>query len=320
MVKKKFRGGGGTPHGSRKTNGRAKHHHRQRHLERDVLGSRDEDVIARNNNNDNNDDAHCSQVTDSPFRGLTLRMWDFAQCDPNRCTGARLAKRGFFQKMPLKSSFYGIVLSPQGKKAISPADKGILEQSGVSVIDCSWARLDEIPFKQMQSGSHRLLPFLVAANTVNYGRPSKLSCAEACAAALYICGRQEAAIALMQEFTWGNEFLRMNQELLDLYAACTDADDIVQKQNEWLAQNETHTNTVDDESENHAEPAFDRRSIVYVPDDLPPFSDDEIIEDDASDSELEMDKFGNFISKPGKLACEEELLLGPDVEASSASF
>jgi pre-rRNA-processing protein TSR3 len=316
MGKKKARGGGGTPHSSRKTNGRA--NHRQRHLERDALGSRDEDVIARNSNSQ---EYYCSKTTeDDPFQGLTLRMWDFAQCDPKRCTGARLAKRGFFQKMPLKSSFHGIVLSPQGKKAISPADNGILEQSGVSVIDCSWARLEEIPFKQMQSGSHRLLPFLVAANTVNYGRPSKLSCAEACAAALYICGRQEAAIALMQEFTWGSEFLRMNQELLDMYAACTDADDIVQKQNEWLAQNETHTQLVGDESEDHAEPAFDRRSIVYVPDDLPPTSDDDSIEEDGLDSEPEMDKFGNFISKSGKLACEEKLLLGPDGEASSASF
>jgi len=170
------------------------------------------------------------------LKGLRLRMWDFAQCDPKRCTGARLAKRGLFERMPLKQNFRGIVLSPQGQVALSPADSDILRQSGLSVIDCSWARLSEIPFRQMRSGHHRLLPFLVAANTVNYGRPSKLSCAEAAAATLYICGRKDGAVALMDEFQWGHEFLRLNREVLDMYAGCANSDEVVRSQNEWLAR------------------------------------------------------------------------------------
>jgi pre-rRNA-processing protein TSR3 len=235
-----------------------------------------------------NEQDFCQETESSsytiPLQGLQLRMWDFAQCDPKRCTGAKLARRGIFERMPLKQAFRGIVLSPEGKVTVSPADKEIVEKSGMSLIDCSWARLQEIPFKQMQAGHHRILPFLVAANTVNYGRPYKLTCAEACAATLYICGKVDAAKAVLYEFSWGEEFIKLNLQVLDLYANCKDADEVVQKQNEWLEQAQGERSRIHDEN--------------Y--DELPPTGSDD--EGESSEEELELDKFGNFIEKTKELA------------------
>lgn len=158
---------------SQRNSGGGKNSHRSQAGAVVDLDQNDEDVKRRNEGA-----GYCQPVGDgalpeNPLEGVKLRMWDFQQCDPKRCSGARLVRRNIFTRMPLKSPFRGIVLSPEAKTAVSPADIDILEKGGISLIDCSWARLQEIPFKQMNSGHHRLLPFMVAANTVNYGRPFK---------------------------------------------------------------------------------------------------------------------------------------------------
>ena len=73
-------------------------------------------------------------------------------------------------------SFQGVVLSSEATIFVSPADRAIVEQHGISGINCSWNRLDEIPFGSMGKGrNQRILPLLYAANSVNYG---KISCDE----------------------------------------------------------------------------------------------------------------------------------------------
>jgi len=78
------------------------------------------------------------------------------------------------------------------------------------------------------------VPFLIAANPVNYGRPLKLSCAEALASALYICGYQAESHRLLDKFKWGGGFLTLNKELLLCYSRCQTSGEVVQVQNDYI--------------------------------------------------------------------------------------
>lgn len=119
---------------------------------------------------------------------------------------------------------------------MSPADREIVASCGLAVVEASWARLDEVPFTKIRSPHERLLPYLVAANPVNYGRPFKLNCVEALAACFYICSMDTYGDALLSKFTWGHAFKDINGELFRRYAACKDSTEVVQVQAEYLEQ------------------------------------------------------------------------------------
>jgi ribosome biogenesis protein Tsr3 len=58
-----------------------------------------------------------------------------------------------------RSSDFSPIRSPNGKRTVSPADRDIVATSGIGVIDCSWAKLEEIPFARMR-GEERLCTIL----------------------------------------------------------------------------------------------------------------------------------------------------------------
>lgn len=166
-----------------------------------------------------------------PFR---LAMWDVGQCDPKRCTGRKLSRFDMIETLRLGTRFNGIILSPMGTKCVSPEDKDIIHQHGLAVIDCSWAKLDETPFSKMRGNNPRLLPFFLASNNVNYGKPCQLSCAEALAAALLITGYERESRLLLSKFKWGTGFFEINEELIDTYSKCSTSEELINAQTEYL--------------------------------------------------------------------------------------
>lgn len=55
-----------------------------------------------------------------------------------------------------------------------------------------------------------LVPYLIATNPVNYGKPWKLNCVEALAACFYITGFDEYGDELLSKFKWGHAFRKVN--------------------------------------------------------------------------------------------------------------
>ena len=152
--------------------------------------------------------------------------------DPEKCTARKLAR---FDLVALhrsdRATPYGIVLNPHAERALSPADR---DHDRLVALDCSWETAGEALFSV--AGEHRALPFLVAANPVNYGRPFRLTTVEALAAALVILGERERGEELLSKFRWGHTFLELNAEPLERYAGCEDSTEVVAVQEEYLGE------------------------------------------------------------------------------------
>ena len=151
--------------------------------------------------------------------------------DPEKCTARKL---GRFDLAELHRSDaatpYGVVLNPHAERALSPADRDLGE--ALVALDCSWESAGEATFSL--PGEHRALPYLVAANPVNFGRPMRLTTVEALAAGLHVLGEPDHAERLLAKFTWGKTFLELNEEPLRRYSECDDSAAVVAIQQEYL--------------------------------------------------------------------------------------
>ena len=79
-----------------------------------------------------------------------------------------------------------------------------------------------------------MLPLLLAANPVNWGKPGRLSTVEALAATLVLAGHDDQAREVLGCVRWGGRFLELNQEPLEAYAAATSSNELVNVQFEFF--------------------------------------------------------------------------------------
>ncbi|KAG9232143.1 putative ribosome biogenesis protein TSR3 [Amylocarpus encephaloides] len=173
----------------------------------------------------------------SPSRpSFKAACWDLGHCDPKRCSGKRLMKLGLMRQLHVGQRHSGVIISPNAKQTLSPADRELMDQYGAAVVECSWARVKEVPWPKIGGKCERLLPYLVAANSVNYGKPWRLNCVEALGAAFYICGHPDWAEAVLSRFSYGPSFLEINSSILRRYAACADEADIKKTEEAWMAR------------------------------------------------------------------------------------
>lgn len=190
--------------------------------------------------NSDGENEESSQSTSKP--AFKAACWDLGHCDAKRCSGKKLIRLGLMRELHVGQKFAGVVVSPKAKKIISAEDKDLLEQYGAAVVEASWNRIDEVPFGRIGGKCERLLPYLVAANPTNYGRPWRLNCVEALAACFYICGHSEWAEDILASFSYGEAFLDINGSLLKRYAACQNEEEIKKAEEVWLDKIEREYN------------------------------------------------------------------------------
>jgi rRNA small subunit aminocarboxypropyltransferase len=166
------------------------------------------------------------------MRPIRLLGYHAGQCDRKKCTALRLQRFGQMTLVPRPSGLPRrvVLLTPNAERALSHADASRAEKRGLAILDVSWKRG---VFPVVPHATPRALPYLLAANPVNYGKPFLLSSVEALAAALVIFRRDDEARAILRKFSWGEQFLTLNREPLAAYAAAEDSGSVVAAQAEF---------------------------------------------------------------------------------------
>ena len=162
-------------------------------------------------------------------RKIQLIVYHANEDDPKKCSAKKLHKFGFvkLEKNIRKVPKHAILLNPFAKKSLSKEDLKTAKKNGILAIDCSWKNAENSFEYLDRENISRALPFLVAANPVNYGKPFKLTTLEAFASALYILGEKEHAKDILNIYKWSPHFLELNKQPLEEYVKAKNSKEVI---------------------------------------------------------------------------------------------
>jgi pre-rRNA-processing protein TSR3 len=164
------------------------------------------------------------------MKDIKLYVYHANQDDPKKCSARKLARFGFvkletnIRKTPKDT----ILLNPFAEKSISKEDLAIAQKNGILAVDCSWTNAENSFYYLDKRNRSRALPFVVATNPVNYGKPFKLTTLEALSAALYILGFIDKAEEILKLYKWAPNFLILNKKPLEDYRNAESSKEIIE--------------------------------------------------------------------------------------------
>ncbi len=163
---------------------------------------------------------------------ISLLAYRDNSCDPKKCTVKKLEKFGMINVVNKITHVpkTTLLLDPTAEYVISPPDRKWV--TSITALDCSGVVLDTTTLNPWKN--RRALPFLVAANPVNFGKPFTLTSVEAIAATLVILGEQDQAVRILEKFKWGLNFLKLNEEPLEEYANAKNSEEVLKIQSEYI--------------------------------------------------------------------------------------
>ena len=170
---------------------------------------------------------------------VPLHVIHLDQDDPRKCTARRLGSHGLAKlHFDVRNSpKRGFLLDPTATVVLGPEDKRMIDLGGsIVALDCSWKKVGEslTLLNQQTMVEPRSLPTLLASNPVSWGKSGRLSTAEALAASLYLMGRNEQAIRVLNPFPFGEQFMELNKEPLNAYIGALSREELTGLQWEFF--------------------------------------------------------------------------------------
>ena len=169
-------------------------------------------------------------------RKIQLFVYHAEGDDPKKCSAKKMQRFGFviLEKNIRKLPRHTVLLNPFAKKSLSKIDLKTAKEFGILAVDCSWKNAEKSFDYLNKRNSSRALPFLVAANPVNYGKPFKLTTLEAFASALYILGECDHAKEILHIYKWAPHFLELNKEPLNDYQKAKNSEEVIKRMHEYI--------------------------------------------------------------------------------------